>query len=124
MSYNELYRKELLQTFGNEGLAKTMLFDEHPGIREIAIAHLIKTGADVQYTYLRNLSSDDPKDLCSALWGLGFLKVAECSTLVKPFLTHENSRVRNHAQATLDALDKVPEKFVDTVEWNSIDTQY
>ena len=113
----------LLQIWGNEGLAKNMLFDEHPGIREIAVAHLIKAGEDVQYTYLRSLSKDDPQDLCAALWGLGFLKVAECTTLVKPFLNNENSRVRIQAQATLDALDKVPEKFIDTVEWNSIDTQ-
>ncbi len=114
----------LMQVWGNEGLAKTMLFDEHPGIREIAVAHLTKMGEDVQYTYLRTLSKDDTQDLCAALWGLGFLKVAECSTLVKPFLTHENSRVRKQAEATLDTLDKLPEKFIDTVEWNSIDTQF
>ena len=114
----------LLQIWGNEGLAKNMLFDEHPGIREIAVAHLSKAGEDVQYTYLRTLSKDDPQDLCAALWGLGFLKVAECTTLVKPFLQNENSSVRKQAQATLDTLDKLPEKFIDTVEWNSIDTQF
>ena len=114
----------LMQSWGNTGLAKKMLFDEHPGIREIAVAHLIKAGEDVQYTYLRSLSSDYIKDLCAALWGLGFLKVGECATLVKPFLTHENSKVRQQAQATIDTLDKLPEKFIDTVEWNSMDTQY
>ncbi len=114
----------LMQIWGNEGLVKTMLFDEHASIREIAVAHLTKMGEDVQYTYLRSLSRDEPQDLCAALWGMGFLKVAECSTLVKPFLTHENSKVRKQAQSTLDALEKLPEKFVDTVEWNSIDTQF
>lgn len=114
----------LMQSWGNTGLAKKMLFDDHPGIREIAVAHLSKAGEDVQYTYLHSLSSDYVQDICAALWGLGFLKVAECTTLVKPFLAHENSKVRTQAQLTIDALDKLPEKFIDTVEWNSIDTQY
>ena len=114
----------LMQVWGNEGLAKTMLFDEHAGIREIAVAHLTKMGEDVQYTYLRSLSEEDPKVLCASLWGIGFLKVAECSTLVKPFLQHEVPEVSEQAQATLDTLDKLPEKFTDTVEWNSIDTQF
>jgi len=114
----------LLQSWGNESLAKTMLFDKHATIREIAVAHLLKVGEDVQYTYLRSLSRDDPQDLCAALWGLGFLKVAECVTLVKPFLEHDNAKVKEQAQVTLDTLDKVPGKFIDTVEWNSIDTQF
>ena len=112
----------LLQVWGNEGLAKKMLFDEHPGIREIAVAHLSKVGEDVQYTYLHSLSNDDPHEICAALWGLGFLKVSECTTLVKPFLKNENSRVRKQAQSTLATLDKLPDKFIDTVEWNSVDT--
>jgi len=114
----------LIKTWHNESLIKKMLFDPHFAIREIAVAHLQKQGEDVEHTYLRSLSDEDPLIICSALWGLGHLKVAECKSLVEPYLSHENPKVQKQAQATLSTLKDAPKKFTDTVEWNSTDTHY
>ncbi|MBT8142676.1 MAG: HEAT repeat domain-containing protein [Gammaproteobacteria bacterium] len=113
-----------IKSWGSEPLAKEKLFDPHHSIREIATLHLGKSGSDVQYTYLRHLNDEDPKTLRYAIWGIGFLKGKECVQLIKPFLEHENASVRHQAKITLESLSNAPERFLDTVEWNSIDTFY
>ena len=115
---------QLLTTWGHDPLIKKLLFDPHPAIREIAIAHLMKSGADVQYTYLRSLSEDDPKIICRAIWGIAHLNGVECIQQIKPLTESEVPSIRKEALRAIESFKNGPKKFIDTVEWNSFDTYY
>jgi HEAT repeat protein len=80
------------------------LLDSHPAVRGYAQSHLGKLGANTRQFYVDALGRSDPRNLYSAISGLGETGCSADVDLILPYLSQERSKVR---RATIRSLARL-----------------